>query len=135
YDTNGFFNLTQAIDPTGRTTSYAYANQVDLAAVSQTTQAGIQTTIAQYVYNNRHRPLFYTDAAGQMWRYTYNAAGQVTSSVDPLGHTTTYHYDSSANLTSITNANNATAATYTYDGFDRVRTYTDSEGWTDTYDY
>ncbi|TGV54942.1 hypothetical protein EN792_076580, partial [Mesorhizobium sp. M00.F.Ca.ET.149.01.1.1] len=31
YDTNGFFNLTQAIDPTGRTTSYAYANQVDLA--------------------------------------------------------------------------------------------------------
>ncbi|TGQ51032.1 peptidase C39 [Mesorhizobium sp. M1C.F.Ca.ET.193.01.1.1] len=135
YDTNGFFNLTQAIDPTGRTTSYAYANQVDLAAVSQTTQAGIQTTIAQYVYNNRHRPLFYTDAAGQMWRYTYNAAGQVTSSVDPLGHTTTYHYDSSANLTSITNANNATAATYTYDGFDRVRTYTDSEGWTATYDY
>ncbi|WP_281407871.1 RHS repeat domain-containing protein, partial [Mesorhizobium sp. M2E.F.Ca.ET.209.01.1.1] len=55
--------------------------------------------------------------------------------MDPLGHTTTYHYDSSANLTSITNANNATAATYTYDGFDRVRTYTDSEGWTATYDY
>ncbi|RWA64665.1 RHS repeat-associated core domain-containing protein [Mesorhizobium sp.] len=135
YDTSGFFNLTQAIDPTGRTTSYAYANQVDLAAVSQTTQAGVQTTIAQYIYNNHHRPLFYTDAAGQMWRYAYNDAGQITSSTDPLGHTTTYHYDSSANLTSITNANNATAATYTYDGFDRVRTYTDSEGWTLTYDY
>ncbi|WP_292502311.1 RHS repeat-associated core domain-containing protein [Mesorhizobium sp.] len=135
YDTSGFFNLTQIIDPTGRTTSYAYANQVDLAAVSQTTQAGVQTTIAQYIYNNHHRPLFYTDVAGQTWRYTYNAAGQMTSSVDPLGHTTTYHYDASANLTSITNANNATAATYTYDGFDRVRTYTDSEGWTLTYDY
>ncbi|MGX5805916.1 RHS repeat-associated core domain-containing protein [Bradyrhizobium sp. Arg314] len=135
YDTNGFFNLTQVIDPTGRTTSYAYANQVDLAAVSQTTQAGFQTTIAQYIYNGHHRPLFYTDAAGQTWRYTYNAAGQMTSSVDPVGHTTTYHYDSSANLTSITNANNTTAATYTYDGFDRVRTYTDSEGWTATYDY
>lgn len=135
YDTSGFFNLTQAVDPTGRTTSYAYANQVDLAAVSQTTRAGLQTTIAQYIYDNHHRPLFYTDAAGQMWRYTYNAAGQVTTSVDPLGHTTTYHYDPSANLTSITNANNATAATYTYDGFNRVRTYTDSEGWTATYDY
>ncbi|BCM19203.1 tRNA nuclease WapA [Mesorhizobium sp. J8] len=135
YDEGGFFNLTQVIDPIGRTTSYAYANQVDLSAISQKTQAGVQTTIAQYTYNGQHRPIFYTDAASQTWRYTYDAAGQMTSSVDPLGHVTTYHYDASANLTSITNANNATAATYTYDGFDRVRTFTDSEGWTATYDY
>ncbi|MGX5804292.1 RHS repeat-associated core domain-containing protein [Bradyrhizobium sp. Arg314] len=135
YDTGGYFNPTQAVDPVGRTTSYAYANQIDPAAISQTTQHGVQTTVAQYIYNGHHRPVFYTDAAGQTWRYTYNAAGQMTSSVDPLGHTTTYHYDASANLTSVTNANNATAATYTYDGFDRVRTYTDSEGWTATYNY
>lgn len=51
YDTTGYFKLTQAIDPTGRTTSYAYANHIDLAAIAQTTAYGVQTTIAQFVYN------------------------------------------------------------------------------------
>ncbi|KAA3445852.1 peptidase C39 [Mesorhizobium sp. SARCC-RB16n] len=135
YDASGFFNLTQAVDPTGRTTSYTYANQIDLAGVSQTTQNGFQTTIAQYGYNGHHRPLFYIDAAGETTSFTYNGAGQLTSSTDPKGEKTSYHYDSLANLTSVTNANNATALTYTYDSFDRVRTLTDSEGWTVTYDY
>lgn len=135
YDTSGFFNLTQVVDPVGRTTSFAYANQIDLAAISQTTQNGFQTTIAQYAYNGHHRPLFYVDAAGETTSFTYNGAGQLTSSTDPKGEKTTYHYDSLADLTSVTNANNATALTYTYDSFDRVRTLTDSEGWTVTYDY
>ncbi|MFD1985439.1 RHS repeat-associated core domain-containing protein [Mesorhizobium newzealandense] len=135
YDTGGFFNLTRVVDPVGRTTSYAYANQIDLAAVSQVTQAGVQTTIAQYIYNSHHRPLLYVDAAGETTNFTYNAAGQLTSSTNPKAEKTSYHYDSSGNLTSVTNANNATASTYTYDIFDRVRTYTDSEGWTAAYDY
>src|SRR4029077_432418 len=57
YDTTGYFNLTQAIDPVGRTTSFAYANQVDLSAISQTTAYGVQTTIAQFIYNTKHRPI------------------------------------------------------------------------------
>ncbi len=32
-------------------------------------------------------------------------------------------------------ANNVTAASFTYDAFARVRTFTDSEGWTVIYDY
>jgi RHS repeat-associated protein len=59
----------------------------------------------------------------------------MTSFVDPLGEKTTYQYGTDANLASVINANNATAASYTYDGFSRVRTYTDSEGWTVTFDY
>jgi hypothetical protein len=64
YDTTGYYNLTQAIDPVGRTTSFAYANHVDLSAVSQTTAYGVQTTIAQFTYNKQHLPILYTDAAG-----------------------------------------------------------------------
>ncbi|WP_449382525.1 hypothetical protein [Bradyrhizobium sp. UFLA05-112] len=54
---------------------------------------------------------------------------------NPRGQTTSYQYNTSGDLTAIVNANNATAASFTYDAYDRVKTYTDSEGWTATYDY
>jgi RHS repeat-associated protein len=136
YDTSAFFNLTQTIDPVGRTTRFSYAlNQIDLLAVTQTTANSGLTPIAQFTYNDKHRPLAYTDAAGQTTVYAYNAAGQLASVTDPLKQTTSYQYDSVGNLTTITNANGATAASFTYDAYARVRTYTDSEGWTATYDY
>ena len=135
YDTGGYFNLTREIDPLGRITTYSYSNQIDLAAVSQTTAYGVQTTLAQFAYNIQHRPVLITDAAGQTTRMAYNAAGQVTAVTDPLGHTTSYQYSPTGNLISIINANSATAATYTYDSFNRVATYTDSEGWTVAYSY
>jgi RHS repeat-associated protein len=129
------FNLTQVIDPLGRTTTFTYSNNVDIAAVTQTTAGGSQELIAQFTYNTKHQPLVYTDAASQTTTYEYNGAGQLTSLTNPLGQTTSYQYDANRNLATITNANNATAATFTYDAFARVHTYTDSEGWTATYDY
>jgi RHS repeat-associated protein len=135
YDTAGYFNRTQAIDAVGRTTSLAYANHVDLSAISQTVAFGIQQTVAQFTYNSRHRPLFFTDAASQTTAYAYNAAGQLTSRTNPLGQTTQYQYDAFSNLTTIINANGLTAASLTYDALDRVATYTDSEGWTVTFSY
>jgi RHS repeat-associated protein len=129
------FNLTQMIDPLGRTTTITYSNNIDIAAVTQTTAGGAQTLVAQFTYNTKHRPLVYTDAAGQTTTYEYSTAGQLTSLTNPLGETTSYQYDSDHNRTAVINANNIVAATYTYDAFARVRTYTDSEGWTATYDY
>lgn len=129
------FNLTSVTDPKGRKTTLTYANHIDVAAVTQTTAGGVESLVAQFTYDTRHRPLAYTDAASQTTLYTYNAARQLTSVTDPLGQKTKYQYDSSANLTTIVNANNATAASFTYDDFARVRSYTDSEGWTVTYDY
>ena len=113
-DAAGFFKPTQVIDPLGRVTSYVYANHIDLSAISRTTAYGQQTILAQFAYNTQHQPILYTDAAGQTTRYQYNATGD---------------------LTAIVNANGATAASFTYDGFDRVATTTDSEGWTVAYSY
>jgi RHS repeat-associated protein len=127
--------VTQTIDPVGRITSFAYANHIDLAAISQTTAYGVQQTIAQFIYNTQHRPIFSTDAAGQTTAYAYNAAGQPTSITNPLGQKTSYQYNAKGDLTRVINANNATAASFTYDAYDRIRTYMDSEGWTATYDY
>ena len=135
YDTAGFFKLTQTIDPIGRTTSFAYPNHIDLSTVSQTTAPGMQTTIASFTYNAHHRPLTYTDAAGQTTNYGYNAAGQMTLATNALNQMTSYQYNSTGDLTSITNANNVTAASFTYDAFDRIATFTDSEGWTVSYSY
>lgn len=133
YDENN--NLSRSTDPTGRTTYYAYADGIDVAAISQTIAGGAQSTLAQFVYNGHHRPISYTDAAGRTTTFEYNAVGQRASMTDALGEKTTYQYDANSNLSSITNANNATAASYTYDAANRVRTYTDSEGWTVTFDY
>lgn len=135
YDTAGFFNLTREVDPLGRTTSYIYANQIDLSAVTQTTEFGQQTAVAQFTYNGQHRPTSATDAAGQTTLYRYNAAGQLVSETNPLGQKTSYSYDGASNLQTVTNANNAVAATYTYDAKARVQTYTDSEGWSVSYSY
>lgn len=135
YDTAGFFNLTQTIDPLGRTTNFSYSNQIDLAAVSQITELGIETTVAQFNYNSQHRPIVYTDAAGQTTNYTYNAAGQMTSIVNALGQITTFQYDPFSNPVAIINANSLMAASFTYDGFDRMATYTDSEGWVARFSY
>lgn len=135
YDTTGYFRVTQVSDPLGRTTSFSYSNHIDLAAISQTTAYGVQQTIAQFIYNTKHRPLFSTDAAGQTTTHTYNAAGQRTSITNPLGQKTSYQYNTTGDLTAVINANNVTAASFTFDAYDRIRTYTDSEGWTATYDY
>lgn len=135
YDTTGFFNLTKEIDPLGRTTSYLYANQIDLAAVTQTTEFGQQTILAQFTYNGQHRPISATDAAGQTTLYRYNTAGQLISETNPLGQKTSYSYDGAFNLETVTNANTAVAASYTYDAKARIETYTDSEGWSVSYAY
>lgn len=135
YDTAGFLNLTKQIDPLGRTTSYLYANQIDLAAVTQSTEFGQQTILAQFTYNGQHRPVSATDAAGQTTLYRYNTVGQLVSETNPLGQKTSYGYDSAHNLQTVTNANDAVAASYTYDAKVRIKTYTDSEGWSVIYAY
>jgi RHS repeat-associated protein len=135
YDTAGYFNSTQTVDPLGRTTNFTYSNHIDLQSISQSTALGFPTVIAQFNYNYQHRPVAYTDSAGQTTNYTYNARGQLTSTTNPLGQVTQYQYDASNNLTTIINANNVTAASFTYDAYNRVRTFTDSEGWSVTYDY
>lgn len=135
YDTTGYFKPTQIVDALGRTTNYTYSNHIDLSTITQNTALGTTTVIAQYTYDYRHRPIASTDAAGQTTIYGYNAAGQLTSLTNPLGQKTQYQYDASNNLSTIINANNVAVAHYTYDAYDRVRTFTDSEGWNVTYDY
>lgn len=135
YDTSGFFNQIQVIDAVGRVTGFNIPNQIDLAAVVQRSEGSAQTTIDQYTYSYQHRPIVHTDAAGQTTINAYNATGQLASMTNPLSQTTHYQYDQNGNLKTIMNANGVIAESYTYDAFNRVATFTDSEGWKVSYSY
>jgi RHS repeat-associated protein len=125
------------VDPVGRATQYTYAtNNIDLLTVAQLTTSTTYTTIATFSnYNSQHEPQTYTGADGQIWNYTYNAAGQLATVTDPKSEKTTYNYDTLGRLSTVVNANNDTVLTLTYDSADRVQTRTDSEGYVLTYAY
>lgn len=68
-----------------------------------------------------------TDALGHTTSYGFNAAYEQTSVTDPLGHTTTTLYDAAGNQTSVTDAL-LDVTTYTLDAQNRVTGTTDPNG-------
>ena len=135
YAYNGLGNLTSSVDPVGRTTQYAYApNGIDVTQV-QHYNGSSYDTVRTAVYNSQHLPTQIIDAAGQTTTIQYNSFGEATTVTDPKNETTTYTYDSNGYLQKVTDALVGTQASYTYDGFGRVRDYTDVNGFTRTYSY
>jgi RHS repeat-associated protein len=137
YGYNALGNKTNSIDPLGRTFSYIYStNNVDLLEVRMT-HNGKNELQSRRTYNTQHLPLTVTDAAGQTTTNTYNSRGQLLTKTDPLGDMTSYSYDPNGYLLSTTGPlqNNTDITSFTYDGFGRLQTTTDTEGYTLTYDY
>jgi RHS repeat-associated protein len=136
YNTLG--HVTSRTDPLGRRTSYVYAaNNIDLIEMRQTT-GSMNDLLATYSdYNAQHRPQIMTDAAGQTSTLTYSTNGAVLTVTNAKNETTTYAYDSAGHgyLQSVNGPVAGAATTYTYDAFGRVRTSTDSGGYTLTRDY
>jgi RHS repeat-associated protein len=136
YEYNTVGNVTKMVDPMGRETRLEYApNGIDLIRVAQKTGATTETTLAEFTYDEQHRPLTAKDAAGQTTHYAYNAAGQVTQVTDPLNQTTRYVYDALGYLTQVINPRGKVARQLTYDALGRIASETDSEGHTRTYRY
>ena len=150
YEYNSIGKLTKATDPLGRVTSHAYdTNNIDLLAVYQKNPAGASTDpsgatadkIAGYTYNSLHEPLTATDVAGQATIFTYNTFGQMLTRTNAKNETTTLAYGGSvpdgylASITSPPFNNVSAVTTFIYDSANRVRTVTDSDGYTVTTDY
>ncbi|MFZ3374372.1 MAG: hypothetical protein WA183_02345, partial [Chthoniobacterales bacterium] len=135
---NALGNLTQRIDPVGRTFSYLYwthnpsdlgdpINMVDVQEARQIRSGNELLFSATYI--PQHRPLTSTDAARQTTTYTYNSFGQVQTVQNAKQETTTYGYgDGSAGhplgyLTSITSPplnGSSAVTTFDYDPSNRV---------------
>jgi RHS repeat-associated protein len=136
YDYNDLGNVTRRVDPMGRTTILTYAtNLVDLLETRQT--AGVNEVLETRTYNAQHLPLTVADGSGHTNRYTYNAAGQLLAAINARNEATSYNYDTNGYLLSIDGplpgASDLTSITY--DGYGRLQTVTDPEGYTRTYDY
>lgn len=139
-------------DPLGRETKYTYGTGstpdadcatgtgIDLLKVEQKNGANYEL-LESRTYNSQHRPLTVTDAAGQTTTATYNAQGQIATITTPPragiteNRTTTFTYDPNGYLQSETGPATGATTNYTYDGYGRLRTITDPEGYTVTYDY
>jgi RHS repeat-associated protein len=133
--------ITRATDPVGRTTLFTYAtNGIDPVDVRQLNGQNTEL-LESFTTNAQHLPLTITDASGQTATYTYNARGQLLTTTTPgragitETRTATYGYDSNGNLSSLTGPDTGATSQYTYDGYGRVRTVTDSDNYVMTYDY
>jgi RHS repeat-associated protein len=145
YNSKG--HVTDIIDPVGRQTQFVYdTNDIDLLEVRQKTSPSGYSTIAKFSSYTKHLPQTYIDAAGRVWSYTYNSAGQPEFVTDPDHHLTSYQYNNQGYLVQIVHPkypgdngppNNLylSVTSFTYDASGRVRTRTDSEGYVVTYDY
>jgi RHS repeat-associated protein len=149
YEYNAQGNVTKKTDPVGRETVTEYAaNGVDVVAIKQRTGTSggtpVYTTLSTFAYASGippHRPSSVTDGAGQTTTYTYTASGQVETITNAKSEVTTFTYETNTasaafgRVLSITGAVPGGNRSFTYDGDGRVRTSTDSEGYTLTYDY
>jgi RHS repeat-associated protein len=141
FEYNGLGKATKTTDPVGRITSYLYdANDVDLLEIRQTRGTNNEL-LRKFTYNTIHEPLTDTDAAGQATTYTYNLQGQVLTRRNAKNETTTYAYGGTvpvgclASITSPPFNSVSAVTTFAYDNLNRVRTVTDSDGYTVTTDY
>ena len=145
-------NACKKTDPAGRETRYTYGTEgtpdadcatgtgIDLLKFEQKND-GTYDLISSSTYNTQHRILTSTDASGQTTTYTYNADGQIATITTPAragiteNRTTTYTYDTNGYLHNVAGPFAGAPTAFTYDGYGRVRTTTDVDGYSTTTDY
>lgn len=143
YQYNAYGKVTQFTDPAGRQLTMTYdTNGIDLLTVTNTTDGNpahhdLLLTLADY--NTQHEPQRVVQANGQVTSLSYNAAGQLTTSTDPLLHTWQYSYapTNGGYLDQITGPAGPQVPQYTvsYDKFGQPATSTDPAGEALTYSY
>jgi YD repeat-containing protein len=122
----------------GTTVSYAYTEDAQGAyqVTRITTGTGPAAQVVRLSYGAGSTTV--TNAPGQSWVYSYNAAGDLTQVAAPKINgttpTTTYSYDANGNLLSTTNADGATT-TYGYDASGNLLSVEDGAGNTVSYTY
>ena len=141
FGANAGESLTKSASPSGASASAAYAN----AATSTNPTANFQPSSSidtqgnssTYTYNGAGNRTSTADALAAEAKVDYNDDGTVKTSTDPAntGNPTTYSYDTDKQITTLTppTGNGLATKTFTYDPYGRLKTVTD--GCTTTYTY
>lgn len=144
---------TDIVTTNGRTTTTTY--NADTHTLTTTDPAGLQTTRVldargrsiyeqttnlapkSYLYDTDGRLTSVTEGTGASARTTtlsYNAAGTIASSTDPLGATTTFSYDPVGRVTGQT-LPTGHMLTFSYDAAGNRTSSTDAHGLRTSYEY
>jgi len=91
-------------------------------------------TFQDFTYDARGNLIVYTDWAGQVWRYAYNAQGQVTRLTNPTGGVVDYAYHADATLATSTDSD-VGITSYAYDACKRLTRITHPDGNTQLFTY
>ena len=138
YQNNAQGKVTQSVDPKLRQFSYLYAaNGIDLMEKRQTAGTNNQLNGKWFYSSNNHLPSKYIDGGGFATQYSYNNFGQLTTLTDPAGNVWTRTYNADGFLTQIDGPlpGNSDITTFQYDGYNRLYSVTDSEGYTVVFSY
>ena len=135
---NQFNEPLTTTDPMGVATTYTYDAKGNLLSKSEPLVGTSQIQTSAYTYSNAAEPgdvISTTNPDGGTSSYVYDADGDKTSITDPNGHTTVYTYNGDGEKTSSTNALGGSTR-YAYDALGDVLTTTDPMGLviTNTYD-
>ena len=138
YQYNAQIEPIQVTDPMGNVTTMTYDNSGNLQ--SRTDALGNEQ---QWTYNASNSVTSFTDAGNNVTLFTYNSMNEITSATTPGGNEITYAYDGAGNLTSSVdprgNVSGADAVnfttTYTYNSSGQLATVTNPDGGTTSYTY
>ena len=114
-------------NPDGMEASVTYAN----GQVASYTDAGGRTT--RFEYNAAGQRTMQINPLGTIWSYTYDSIGQMVSETDPTGVTTKYTYDAAGQKASKSVA--GIEHHYDYDATGNLVSITDPNGHTTLYNY
>jgi RHS repeat-associated protein/uncharacterized repeat protein (TIGR01451 family) len=145
YDANG--RLSQKNLGNGAYTTYAYDAAGHVLHLVNYSGSGNINSRFDYTYDAAGRKITMTTLDG-LWKYGYDASGQLTSVVQPNGTMTQYNYDAAGNRTSVVsggvttnysvnNLNEYTSVgggAYTYDADGNLMSKQSGGAWTYTYD-
>jgi RHS repeat-associated protein len=131
--------LESTTDGLGETTSYAYNLATDTTTVTHPADATGAVGTAIMVYDGYGDLLSSTDPLGHTTTNVYDANHDVASTTDPLGHVTSYSYDQNGNRISTTYPATATSTNTTsyteYNEFSEPASTTDELGNARAFNY
>ena len=85
YGANG--DIASVTDPAGRSVSLAYDSAGDLTSITDPANG-----VTSFTYDSAHHALTMTDPRGGVLTNTYDPLGRVTAQTDPAGRKTTFSY-------------------------------------------
>lgn len=125
--------LTSIVDANGNITTLVRGNSIQPSQISQIIDPVGRTL--NLAYDNFNRILSLTDPIGRTVQYTYNSQGTLATVTDPAGGVTTYGYDGQNRMTSITDPRGITYLQNAYDANGRVTQQTAADGGVTTFAY